>query len=73
MGRRLKTVHAQEDDKDERTGRFTAEGISEIEEWRRLQPTIPSRTDAIRALVSKGLEAYRREAAAKSEKAKGRK
>jgi hypothetical protein len=52
--------------------RFTAEAISEIEEWRRLQPVIPSRTDAIRELVREGLASYRRKAE-KSEKPKGRK
>jgi hypothetical protein len=35
--------------------RFSEEAILEIEEWRRKQPTIPSRTDAIRWLVQKGL------------------
>ena len=40
--------------------RFTAEAISEIEEWRRQQSVIPSRADAIRALVSEGLASHRR-------------
>jgi hypothetical protein len=53
--------------------RFTADKISEIEEWRRLQPVIPSRTDAIRALVDEGLASYGRKAAEKGEKSKGRK
>jgi hypothetical protein len=53
--------------------RFTADKISEIEEWRRLQPVIPSRTDAIRALVDEGLASHKRKAAEKGEKPKGRK
>jgi hypothetical protein len=40
--------------------RFTAEKLMEIEEWRRLQPIIPNRTDAIRALVDEGLASFRR-------------
>jgi len=52
----------------ERT-RLTAEAISEIEEWRRQQPIIPSRTDAIRELVRKGLAASKAEA----EKREGKK
>jgi hypothetical protein len=47
--------------------RFTAEKIDEIEEWRRVQPVIPSRTDAIRALVDEGLASFKR----KLEKKKG--
>jgi hypothetical protein len=45
--------------------RFTIEAISEIEEWRRQQPIIPSRTDAIRELVRKGLAASKDEKPAK--------
>jgi hypothetical protein len=41
--------------------RFTAEALHAIEEWRRQQPVIPSRTDAIRALVQKGLAASKPE------------
>jgi hypothetical protein len=52
--------------------RFTAEAISEIEEWRRLQAVIPSRTDAIRELVREGLASYRRKAAEKAADGKGR-
>jgi hypothetical protein len=40
--------------------RFTAEKLMEIEEWRRVQPVIPSRTDAIRALVDEGLASFKR-------------
>ncbi len=43
--------------------RFTAEALHAIEEWRRQQPIIPSRTDAIRALVQKGLTASKPESA----------
>jgi hypothetical protein len=40
--------------------RLEPEFFQEIEEWRRDQrPTIPSRTDAIRALVRAGLQAYK--------------
>ena len=46
--------------------RFTAEAISEIEEWRRQQPVIPSRTDAIRELVQEGLASFRRKADARA-------
>jgi hypothetical protein len=46
--------------------RFTAEAISEIEEWRRQQPIIPSRTDAIRELVREGLASYRRKTDARA-------
>jgi hypothetical protein len=54
--------------------RFTPDAIGEIEEWRRLQRVIPSRTDAIRELVREGLESYRRRAAEKDgEKSRGRK
>ncbi len=42
--------------------RFTPEAISEIEEWRRQQVVIPSRTDAIRELVREGLASYKRKA-----------
>ena len=52
--------------------RFTAEAISEIEEWRRLQPIIPSRTDAIRELVREGLESHRRKAAEKPADSRGK-
>jgi hypothetical protein len=37
-----------------------ASWIRRIEEWRRAQPKIPSRSDAIRQLVDAGLEATRR-------------
>jgi hypothetical protein len=40
--------------------RFTADKIDEIEEWRRVQPKIPSRTDAIRALIDEGLASFKR-------------
>jgi hypothetical protein len=43
--------------------RFTAEALHAIEEWRRQQPVIPSRTDAIRALVQKGLAVSKPESA----------
>jgi hypothetical protein len=43
--------------------RFTAEALREIEEWRRQQPVIPSRTNAIRVLVQKGLAASKFEGA----------
>jgi metal-responsive CopG/Arc/MetJ family transcriptional regulator len=46
--------------------RFTAEAISEIEEWRRQQSVIPSRTDAIRDLVREGIASYRRKADARA-------
>jgi hypothetical protein len=46
--------------------RFTPEAISEIEEWRRQQPVIPSRTNAIRELVREGLTSYRRKSDAKA-------
>jgi hypothetical protein len=46
--------------------RFTAEKLMEIEEWRRLQTVIPSRTDAIRALVDEGLASFKRRAGKKS-------
>ena len=46
--------------------RFTAEAISEIEEWRRQQPLIPSRTDAIRELVAEGLASFKRKAEAET-------
>jgi len=48
--------------------RFTNEAIREIEEWRRQQPVIPSRTDAIRELVRKGLAASKAEAEKKDAK-----
>ena len=48
--------------------RFTSEAIREIEEWRRQQPVIPSRTDAIRELVRKGLAASTAEAEKKDAK-----
>jgi len=48
--------------------RFTNEAIREIEEWRRRQPVIPSRTDAIRELVRRGLVATGPEAEKKDAK-----
>jgi hypothetical protein len=33
-----------------------------IEDWRRAQPKIPARTDAIKELVKRGLEADQRDA-----------
>jgi hypothetical protein len=40
--------------------RFTVEKLKEVEEWRRVQTVIPSRTDAIRALVEEGLASFKR-------------
>jgi len=40
--------------------------IRRIEEWRRTQPKIPSRSDAIRQLVDAGLDAMKRDAIRKS-------
>lgn len=37
-----------------------ASWIQRIEEWRRAQPKIPSRSDAIRQLVDLGLEAKKK-------------
>lgn len=37
--------------------RVTAEWLAIIDEWRRQQPDIPSRAEAIRRLVEKGLNA----------------
>ena len=48
--------------------RFTSEAIREIEEWRRQQPVIPSRADAIRELVRKGLATFKAEAEKKDAK-----
>jgi hypothetical protein len=42
--------------------RLTVDKIDEIEEWRRAQPKIPSRTDAIRELIDEGLASFRRKA-----------
>jgi metal-responsive CopG/Arc/MetJ family transcriptional regulator len=33
--------------------------VREIDEWRRLQPDLPSRSEAIRRLIEAGLEAQR--------------
>jgi hypothetical protein len=40
--------------------RVSDEFIAKIDEWRRLQPDIPGRTEAIRRLVEIGLEAERK-------------
>jgi hypothetical protein len=40
--------------------RVSDEFIAKIDEWRRLQPDIPGRTEAIRRLVEIGLEADRK-------------
>ena len=37
--------------------RWQAPILAEIDEWRRAQPELPSRTDAIRRLVEMGLKA----------------
>ena len=43
--------------------RFTFEKLNEIEAWRRRQPKMPSRGDAIRHLVRQGLASVRAKAA----------
>jgi hypothetical protein len=40
--------------------RVSDEFIAKIEEWRRIQPDIPGRTEAIRRLAEIGLEAERK-------------
>jgi hypothetical protein len=37
--------------------RTSAEWLSRVDEWRRGQPDIPTRAEAVRRLVDKGLEA----------------
>ena len=39
--------------------RVTAEWLADVDEWRKAQLAVPSRTEAIRALVELGLEAAR--------------
>ena len=39
---------------------FAPEEVQAVEEWRRQQASIPSRSEAIRALVQKGLSADRK-------------
>ena len=48
--------------------RAKPEWLAAIDEWRRRQPTIPSRTEAVRQLVELGLRAAQQQPA---EKAKG--
>jgi hypothetical protein len=50
--------------------RFSKELLQQIEDWRRVQPTIPAKGTAIRELVIKGLAAAKAEA---EKPAKGRK
>lgn len=40
---------------------LTADELRAIDDWRRKQPTIPSRSEAIRRLVAAGLDAYAEE------------
>lgn len=40
--------------------RVTPQWLAAVDEWRKAQLAIPSRTEAIRALVELGLEAARR-------------
>lgn len=46
--------------------RFAPEDLKAIEDYRRAQPEIPAKGTAIRDLVRKGLEAWRREGAKKA-------
>lgn len=48
--------------------RLSAELFEAIEQWRREQPKIPTRPDAIRDLVEEGLASYRRK---KTDKKRG--
>jgi hypothetical protein len=50
-------------------GRFTDPDVEEIDNWRRARREIPSRADALRTLVKRGLESDKR--SAKRKKADG--
>ena len=43
-------------------GRFTDPDVEQIDDWRRGQRSIPSRADALRTLVKRGLEREKRAA-----------
>jgi hypothetical protein len=45
-------------------GRFDGPDVEQIDRWRREQREIPSRADALRTLVRRGLESERRTATA---------
>jgi hypothetical protein len=50
-------------------GRFSGPDVDEIDDWRRAQPEIPSRADALRTLVKRGLEREKRAATRERKKA----
>jgi len=42
-------------------GRFSDLDVKQVDDWRRQQRTIPSRADALRVLVRRGLQAFQQE------------
>ena len=62
---RVEAVHGEEDDENDGTGWREDSSptlFNEIEEWRRQQPKIPPRPEAIRLIIEKGLAAFRADA-----------
>jgi hypothetical protein len=50
-------------------GRFTDPDVEQIDDWRRKQVAIPSRADALRTLVKRGLEHEKQSAKRERKKA----
>ena len=54
------TAHAEKPDVSVNM-KMSAEFVTRIDDWRRVQPKLPSRNEAIRVLVSKALETEHRQ------------